>query len=120
MRCSVLDINETVEERRKRAFRWFHFNQGSLSQNEIMRFLADTTAARIPVLFISIPITRAGKEGLPSPPDESVKTIWKIPKPIADSSYCDFVHMNEKGREIYSNWLATLISREIKSRSSYE
>jgi hypothetical protein len=118
MSCSVLNIDEAVEERKKRAFRWFHFNQGSVSQKEITQFLANTTARRIPILFISIPITTVGKKGLPSPPKNPVETVSEIPEMIIDSNYCDIVHMNDKGRAVYSKWLATLIRHKLKANTS--
>jgi len=118
MRCTALNISETVEERKKRAFKWFHFNEGSLSQKEITRFLTSATARHIPVLFISIPITTVAKKGLPSPPKYPPETVWEIPEPIIDSNFCDIVHMNRNGRTIYSKWLATLITHELKLNTS--
>jgi len=117
MRCLVLNTNETVEERRQRGARWLHFKEGSLSQNEISEFLENTTARNIPVLFISIPITTAGKEGLPAPVHPPEKTIEEIAEPIDDLNFCDIVHMNENGRAIYSNWLSTLITQKLKPNS---
>lgn len=115
MRCLVLDTNETVEERRQRRSRWVHFKDGSLSQKEIFQFLENTTARRIPVLFISIPITTTGKEGLPAPVKHPAEFIWEIPEPINDSNFCDIVHMNENGRAIYSKWLGALITQKLKT-----
>ena len=120
MRCTALNIGETVEERKKRTFKWIHFNEGSLSQNEINRFLTSTTARRIPVLFISIPITTVAKEGLPFPSKLPLETVWEIPEPIVDSYFCDIVHMNKKGRTIYSKWLTTIITQKLKMDMSYE
>jgi hypothetical protein len=45
--------------------------------------------------------------------------LWRYPAEIPSDSYCDFLHMNEKGRKVYTDWITERIA-ELVSRRSFD
>ena len=112
-RCEVLN-NEDVEERRERVGRWVSFvPEGDIARQAAV-FMGEAASRGIEVALLAIPITSAGREGLPSfergPDHKPLVVATEIP----DDLFCDVVHMNPQGRELYSAWLETTLGNLLK------
>jgi hypothetical protein len=119
MSCSALRINETVEERKERAFKWFNFDGVGPSQIALTSFLAEATEKGIPVMFVSIPITKRGRDGLPVPIDDPSYQVLSPVVSFPDEQFCDVVHMNPVGRKRYAAWLSDKISSQLLTGDSH-
>lgn len=111
--CAVLDKNETVEERKTRAFKWFRYSYQGESQKELQQFLDTAKTQGIGVVFVSLPISKTGVQGLPSPLKFKKKTVLRYPDQLPDSFFCDIVHLNKEGRTLYQNWLVDNLSQKL-------
>ena len=114
MRCLVLNKHETVEGRKKRAYKWFNFSASGRSQESLKRFLKQANDKRIPYVFLSIPITTRAKESLPNADIDTVPSAIAPNFIIQDHNFCDLVHMNTVGREQYSKWLVNNLANLLK------
>jgi len=121
MRCSALRGNETVEQRKQRVFKWYDFEGKGVSKTNLERFLEQAISKNIPVVFVSIPITKRGSEGLPSAPEIPAYDVQSPTDPVLDSHYCDIVHMNPEGRKRYTHWLSeVIVSNLLKGDSNVQ
>ncbi len=109
MRCEALYLEETVEARRKRVFRWISFDPEGQNAKFVADFLQRLEKQGTAVRHMRIPITSSGQEGLPgfSRPDSPDTLTFS--QHFDDHHYCDIVHMNDKGRSAYSSWLVNKI-----------
>lgn len=116
-RCEVLK-DEDVESRRERVGRWVSFDPDGDSAHQATSFLAEAESRGIRVVFLAIPITSAGREGLSSFERGRDLKPLVIPAQIPDDSFCDVVHMNPQGREAYSAWFITTLGNLLKGIES--
>ena len=110
MRCSALNINETVEKRKQRAFKWFNFSANGPSQNDLALFLAELERKNIKAVYLTIPITNAARKGFPTPQPATGLPILSPDFAVPDTDFCDLVHMNPNGRNQYSTWLTNTLT----------
>ena len=70
------------------------------------------------IILVDLPRSPVVAELVPSPLQEQVSAVRRqlsevegfgswTPGELSESEYCDHGHMNERGREQYSRWLAT-------------
>ena len=115
MSCSVLNKRETVEGRKKRAYKWFNFSASGRSQESLKHLFKQANDKDIPYVFLSIPITSHAKAGLPSADTKAMPPVIAPNFIIDDQNFCDLVHMNPKGREQYSTWLVDTLVNLLNS-----
>ena len=108
-RCEVL-LDEDLETRRARVFRWVNFDANSRAAQSMQAFVAAAQAQRIHVAFIQIPISSEATAGLPAPDPMRGLDILAPPIDLPDSRFCDLVHLNPQGRDAYSDWLVRTIA----------
>jgi len=110
MRCEALDLEETVEARRKRVFRWVSFDAEGQNAKFVDAFLQQLEKQGTAVRYMRIPITSSGQAGLPGFSRPGAPYTLTFPQHFGDHNYCDVVHMNDEGRRAYSSWLVNKIA----------
>jgi hypothetical protein len=112
-RCEVLK-DEDVEERRERVGRWVSFVPEGESARQAAAFMDEAASRGIEVALLAIPTTSAGREGLPSFERGPGLKPLVVTTQIPNDSFCDIVHMNPQGRELYSAWLEITLGNLLK------
>ena len=116
-RCEVL-ADETLEQRRDRVFEWVSFDADGAAADNTEAFVAEARARGIRVEYLGIPITSAATAGLPGPEPNAELDVLSPPFEIADTEFCDFVHLDPGGRDAYSTWLVTTIADMLPNDST--
>ncbi|MBB5212114.1 hypothetical protein [Microbulbifer hydrolyticus] len=116
MSCDALSINETVEQRRAHFLKWARFGDEAQFAPGVAGFLKQAAAKGIVIRGISIPISPRGMASVPPPNELPLVEVGNTSQEFMNNEYCDVVHMNESGREVYSKWLVTFLASEINSQ----
>jgi len=112
MRCEVL-FNESVEARRERVFQWVEFNPNGQNSSKVSDFARRLEIAGISVEYLEVPITTEAEAGLPGIEPADGASGLGAAVDIADSDFCDVVHMNPRGRQQYTGWLVSALGDEF-------
>ncbi|WP_299390735.1 hypothetical protein [Pelagibius sp.] len=104
VRCDVLS-DENAHERKERVSEWVSFDAEGANAKAIARFVAAAEDAGIEIAVLPVPITEEGHAVLPGykrPAD--LRTI-DHGITLSNDHYCDVVHMNAKGRAVFTEML---------------
>lgn len=119
MRCEVL-LDEDVEARRERVFRWVDFDEAGPNATKVAAFVADLERSSAAVRYLTVPITSAGQTGLPGIEPVAAPDGLGPDFEITDDHFCDIVHMNPEGRELYTDWFVGAVSDELRSYAALD
>ncbi|WP_444936462.1 hypothetical protein ACJJIW_00735 [Microbulbifer sp. JMSA004] len=114
MGCGVMRKSETAEERRDFFLKWAYFSSIQERPQTVTDFLSELGHLGIPLLVVSIPVSPKGRSIFPIPQDEPVFYTARPEYNFSDSQYCDVVHLNTKGRNVYTAWLAAELEKKLK------
>jgi hypothetical protein len=114
--------------RLERTGRWLTHDPMGRSSGAARSFIEKLRRADIDVALLTIPTSSAMERRLPESErladalsKQELGAVWHYPHTIADSDFCDTIHLDESGRDAYSGWLATKISEhEEATRHSRE
>lgn len=109
--------DDGVEGRLLRFQRWLHLDADGPTAERLADFDNQLSQSGIARLFIAIPVTSAAQQGLPTvSPAPSAHRIAPT-EPIGDEHFCDVVHLNQTGHELFTDWFIDEIAAQI-ARSS--
>ncbi|WP_444917975.1 hypothetical protein [Microbulbifer sp. JMSA003] len=114
MECSVLKKGETAEGRRDYFLKWAYFTSIPERPKVAVDFLEHLDNLKVPILAVSVPVAPKGASVYPVPPKEPILQVVAPEYSFNDSQYCDVVHMNSEGREIYSSWLMEVLRDKLE------
>lgn len=92
-------------------------------------FISEAVSQGVMIILIAVPKYPRLEKYRPSVPPALESLIekvtvssrqvefWRYPAQVSSDNYCDFLHMNAKGREAFSFWLSSRIVGLIKGRS---
>ena len=80
----------------------------SMECNQMRRKSLIGNGLKVPIL--RIPVSSAARSELPGFRFKHDTPIMAYPGVIKDNDYCDTVHMNPTGRQIYSKWFVDQIA----------
>ena len=88
-------------------------------------FIREAIGQGVTIILVTVPKNPRLEKTRPSVPP-AIKSLvervtassrqvefWRYPTEVPSDSYCDFLHMNENGREVYSRWIATRIAEFV-------
>lgn len=101
-----------VEQRLSRTGEWLTHDPQGHSALAARRFVETLRRRGVQVAFLSIPRTSEMEAARPegaltagSLSDAERAAIWRYPHQIPAESFCDTIHLNENGRQPFSEWL---------------
>jgi len=116
-RCEVLAAIDAAT-RKEKVFLWVSFDPAGANAKAAAAFVDSLDAASVRVAVLSIPITSDGSSVLPGFERPADARTLAAPPTIADSDFCDVVHMNEAGRNVFSRWLTDALAVRLTPEAS--
>jgi hypothetical protein len=117
MRCNRLIIGD-VEMQKTRANGWISFDPLGDNARRAAKFVEDAIARGLRVEFLAIPVTTIGQAELPTYQRDADLDPLVIPTRIPDQFFCDLVHMNPQGRDIYATWFTATVGGLLQDSGS--
>ena len=115
--CTNIQTEEALSRRLERTYEWLREDTAAESARLAREFIAKASSLGIRVVLLGIPMTERMEQERPSNPQRLLEIARELeakangviylnyPEVLPDDRYCDFVHMNEPGREEFSAWL---------------
>lgn len=113
MRCEVLSV-ENAQQRKERVSRWVSFDADGPNARAIIDFVTIVQAAGIEVAVLPVPITAAGRPVLPGYKRPADRKTIDPGITLPDDHYCDVVHMNAKGRRVFTDALIERLRARLR------
>ena len=115
--CTNIQTEDALSRRLERTYEWLRDDTAAESPRLAREFIAKASSLGTRVVLLGIPMTERMERERPSTPQHLQEIARELeagtngvvhlnyPEVLPDDRYCDFVHMNEPGREEFSAWL---------------